>query len=49
MILLCTMIITFVSVSSARVVITAEGPANLHRLGEQECTWGPSYWCENIK
>ncbi|XP_043511576.1 prosaposin [Frieseomelitta varia] len=37
------------AVSSARVVITAEGPANLHRLGEQECTWGPSYWCENIK
>lgn len=37
-------------VCTARVaVITAVGPANLHLLGDQECTWGPSYWCENIK
>ena len=37
------------AVSTARVVINAEGPANLYLLGQQECTWGPSYWCENIK
>ncbi|CAK9829953.1 PSAP [Anthophora retusa] len=37
------------AVCTARVVINAEGPANFHLLGEQECTWGPSYWCENIK
>ncbi|XP_017796230.1 PREDICTED: prosaposin [Habropoda laboriosa] len=37
------------AVCTARIVINAEGPANLHLLGEQECTWGPSYWCENIK
>ncbi|OAD53035.1 Proactivator polypeptide [Eufriesea mexicana] len=37
-------------VCTARVaVITAVSPANLHLLGDQECTWGPSYWCENIK
>ncbi|XP_076766761.1 prosaposin [Xylocopa sonorina] len=39
----------FFAVSTARVVINAEDPANLHLLGEQECTWGPSYWCENLK
>lgn len=37
------------TVCTARVVINAQGPADLHRLGEQECTWGPSYWCQNIK
>ncbi|CAK9795646.1 PSAP [Anthophora quadrimaculata] len=37
------------AVCTARVVINAEGPANFHLLGEQECTWGPSYWCQNIK
>lgn len=37
------------AVCKAGVVIQAEGPADLHLLGEQECTWGPSYWCENIK
>ncbi|XP_054003194.1 uncharacterized protein LOC128889529 isoform X2 [Hylaeus anthracinus] len=38
-----------IAVSTARVVITAEGPTDLHLLGQEECTWGPSYWCENIK
>ena len=37
------------AVSAARVVITAEGPSDVHLLGGEECTWGPSYWCENIK
>ncbi|XP_015439486.1 PREDICTED: prosaposin [Dufourea novaeangliae] len=37
------------AVSTARVVINAEEPTSLHLLGEEECTWGPSYWCENIK
>lgn len=48
-ILLCSIIIISILVSTARVIINAEGPANLYLLGQQECTWGPSYWCENIK
>ncbi|XP_012523993.1 prosaposin [Monomorium pharaonis] len=34
------------AVAAAGVVITA-GPQPL--LGQDECTWGPSYWCENLK
>ncbi|XP_011161385.1 prosaposin isoform X1 [Solenopsis invicta] len=34
------------AVAAAGVVITAE-PQPL--LGKDECTWGPSYWCENLK
>lgn len=37
------------AVCTARTVINAEGPTNHHILGKEECTWGPSYWCENIK
>ncbi|EFN88386.1 prosaposin [Harpegnathos saltator] len=39
----------FLAVSTANVIITAE-PQNSHSLlGKDECTWGPSYWCENLK
>lgn len=37
------------AVSTAGVVITAEEKDNSHLLGADECTWGPSYWCENLK
>nr|XP_003705001.1 PREDICTED: prosaposin [Megachile rotundata]XP_012144582.1 PREDICTED: prosaposin [Megachile rotundata]XP_012144583.1 PREDICTED: prosaposin [Megachile rotundata] len=37
------------AVCTARVVINAYDPSDLHLLGAEECTWGPSYWCENIK
>ncbi|EGI61549.1 PREDICTED: proactivator polypeptide-like [Acromyrmex echinatior] len=34
------------AVTSAKVIISAkEGGL----LGRDECTWGPSYWCENLK
>ncbi|KYN05638.1 PREDICTED: prosaposin [Cyphomyrmex costatus] len=35
------------AVTAARVVITADPKDGL--LGRDECTWGPSYWCENLK
>ncbi|XP_071553220.1 prosaposin isoform X1 [Temnothorax nylanderi] len=35
------------AVAAAGVVITAEPKDGL--LGVDECTWGPSYWCENLK
>lgn len=34
------------SVAAAGVVITSE-PKPL--LGKDECTWGPSYWCQNLQ
>lgn len=38
----------FLTVCTARVVINADtGKTGL--LGDEECTWGPSYWCENLK
>ncbi|XP_076643246.1 prosaposin [Halictus rubicundus] len=37
------------AVSTARIVIDANGPINDQVLGREKCTWGPSYWCENIK
>lgn len=37
------------AVSTARVVIIAQDPGTPHLLGSDECTWGPSYWCENLK
>ncbi|KMQ91333.1 proactivator polypeptide, partial [Lasius niger] len=37
------------AVSTAGVVITAESKEDPHLLGSDECTWGPSYWCENLK
>lgn len=37
------------AVATARVVITAATQDSPHLLGSNECTWGPSYWCENIK
>ncbi|XP_076287600.1 prosaposin isoform X2 [Lasioglossum baleicum] len=37
------------AVCTARIVINADVPTNHHVLGREECTWGPSYWCENIK
>lgn len=37
------------AVATARVVITAITDDSSHLLGSNECTWGPSYWCENIK
>lgn len=36
------------AVSTARVVITAEERDTSYLLGAEKCTWGPSYWCENI-
>ncbi|KAL6260537.1 hypothetical protein P5V15_008060 [Pogonomyrmex californicus] len=36
------------AVCAAHVVITAE-PKDDGLLGRDECTWGPSYWCENLK
>lgn len=36
------------TVSTARVVISAEEQRTHHLLGVEECTWGPSYWCQNI-
>ncbi|XP_070518678.1 prosaposin [Cardiocondyla obscurior] len=35
------------AVAAAGLVITAEPKDGL--LGSDECTWGPSYWCENLK
>ncbi|XP_043267105.1 prosaposin [Venturia canescens] len=35
------------AVATARVVINSENQAP-HLLGAKECTWGPSYWCQNI-
>lgn len=37
------------AVCTARIIINADVPTNRHVLGKEECTWGPSYWCENIK
>lgn len=34
--------------TSARVVINIEGQDTPHLLGSKACTWGPSYWCQNI-
>ncbi|XP_033224393.1 prosaposin [Belonocnema kinseyi] len=36
------------AVTTARVVIKAEGQDTPHVLGAKACTWGPSYWCQNI-
>ncbi|KAI4487508.1 hypothetical protein M0804_005657 [Polistes exclamans] len=36
------------AVSTARIVITAEGENKPNKLGAQECTWGPAYWCQSI-
>ncbi|XP_067214936.1 prosaposin [Linepithema humile] len=36
------------AVSTASVIITA-GSTDEPLLGANECTWGPSYWCENLK
>ncbi|XP_011875606.1 PREDICTED: proactivator polypeptide isoform X2 [Vollenhovia emeryi] len=35
------------AVAAAAVVINADPKDDL--LGRNECTWGPSYWCENLK
>ncbi|XP_072743485.1 uncharacterized protein Sap-r [Anoplolepis gracilipes] len=37
------------AVSTAGVIITAESENGPELLGSNECTWGPSYWCENLK
>ncbi|XP_076629716.1 prosaposin isoform X2 [Colletes latitarsis] len=37
------------AVCNARVVINAVDRTDAHLLGQEKCTWGPSYWCENIK
>ncbi|XP_043251001.1 uncharacterized protein LOC122396524 isoform X5 [Colletes gigas] len=37
------------AVCNARVVINAVDPTDARLLGQEKCTWGPSYWCENIK
>ncbi|XP_020280351.1 prosaposin [Pseudomyrmex gracilis] len=38
------------AVSTAMVVINAEPKEKVdHLLGADECTWGPSYWCQNLK
>ncbi|KAG7213045.1 hypothetical protein KM043_002376 [Ampulex compressa] len=34
-------------VSFGRVIDA--GTEKTHLLGSEECTWGPSYWCENFK
>lgn len=36
-----------IALSTASVIITARKDAPL--LGVDECSWGPSYWCENLK
>lgn len=36
-----------VTAATPAVVIVAEPKDGL--LGRDECTWGPSYWCENLK
>ncbi|XP_058789461.1 uncharacterized protein LOC131663220 isoform X2 [Phymastichus coffea] len=36
------------AVTTARVVINIEGQDTPHLLGSKACTWGPSYWCQNI-
>lgn len=33
----------------ALCAILAVSNAGIPRYGEKKCTWGPSYWCENIK
>ncbi|XP_017889282.1 prosaposin [Ceratina calcarata] len=47
--LLLIALCAIISLCRARVIITAGEATNVHLLGEEECTWGPSYWCENIK
>ncbi|XP_051165027.1 prosaposin isoform X2 [Leptopilina boulardi] len=37
-----------IAVSSAAVIIKAEGQETPHLLGAKACTWGPSYWCQNL-
>ncbi|XP_014467391.1 PREDICTED: prosaposin isoform X2 [Dinoponera quadriceps] len=37
------------AVSTASVIITAEQQDHRPNLGTEECTWGPTYWCENLK
>ncbi|XP_050459796.1 prosaposin isoform X1 [Cataglyphis hispanica] len=37
------------AVSTAGVIIFAEPKNDSHLLGSDECSWGPSYWCENLK
>ncbi|XP_029033068.1 prosaposin [Osmia bicornis bicornis] len=46
---ICIALCAILVVSTARVIINADDPTDHHLLGEEECTWGPSYWCENIK
>ncbi|XP_001603446.1 uncharacterized protein LOC100119722 [Nasonia vitripennis] len=36
------------AVATARVVINIEGQDTPHLLGAKACTWGPSYWCQNL-
>ncbi|XP_012259045.2 prosaposin [Athalia rosae] len=38
----------FVTVATARVVINAGIEDTPYLLGAKACTWGPSYWCQNI-
>ncbi|XP_015590045.1 prosaposin [Cephus cinctus] len=37
------------AVTTARVVINSEGQETPHLLGSKACTWGPSYWCQDLK
>lgn len=37
------------AVSTAGVIITTEPKNDPTLLGSDECSWGPSYWCENLK
>ncbi|XP_066593748.1 prosaposin [Prorops nasuta] len=36
------------AVAAAGVVISAEWQETPHLLGTKACTWGPSYWCQNL-
>ncbi|XP_046741352.1 prosaposin isoform X2 [Diprion similis] len=38
----------FLAVATARVVIRTGGDDTTHLLGAKACTWGPSYWCQNL-
>ncbi|XP_011501216.1 PREDICTED: uncharacterized protein LOC105364885 [Ceratosolen solmsi marchali] len=42
--LLCAIL----AVTTAKVVINIEGQDTPHLLDTKACTWGPSYWCQNI-
>ncbi|XP_014225050.1 uncharacterized protein LOC106651173 [Trichogramma pretiosum] len=36
------------AVTTARVLINIDGQDTPHLLGSKACTWGPSYWCQNL-